>query len=416
MNSASKIILVLIATAISATLCGCSDNLKTYRCIDNSTVTAPVVLLSNTSDLHFKTRHCLAQAGAAYFLSNGLSNYPVEINATDNCTEKEVSLARAPSEAGYYDLVAECAGVQQLIAKRVVRVIDKFNIVLSFDDGPAVDKLPEDGCINDSSTMLTLENLAKFRHGPENRYQGVCAIFFILSQPDKFLKFDYNKAETRDGCLILQEIKKYGHVIGVHWGGNYYSQLKLHTSRVHLPPYKWSESAENIGNNALESDLLECINRIRECTQTIPEYVRPPLWKYSSKKDPSVKGLVLQSYKNLGLKMILSDGRYPDGGYGIISFVCPWEMSKFEKNLRLAFTSGESDLVLSMHDSNSYTAKRLPQILAKIYTEFARIDFGGAKADGHERIVFARNAEQVKNLLERKTRFVMFPGYSPDKE
>lgn len=280
-------------------------------------------------------------------------------------------------------------------------VIKQFRIALSFDDGPAQGKTEE---FKDSPTYKVLEALSAFRHGEGHARQGIAAVFFLLTSPDSFLYDGFTKGETAFGAAMIQETFRRGHLLGVHWGGGYAHQTDTHPGHVREPGTHGGQE------NRLEAELQQCAERITELTNVRPEFVRPTLWVYRDKRHPEVSAL--PTYRRLGLKMILTDGKYPDGGYKIISMFCPAKSRLFARNLEKAFRSGERYLVFSMHDSNIQTAEALPEILAMIEKVFNGIDFGTGRAnrDGAARLRFATTADEVRAVLNAKKRFVMFPA------
>jgi peptidoglycan/xylan/chitin deacetylase (PgdA/CDA1 family) len=268
---------------------------------------------------------------------------------------------------------------------RFIPLLDCFRVALSFDDGPA--QGGDDGRTA-SPTLAVLRILADFRHGANNR--GAAAIFFVLTSPDTFLRDTFKKGETAAGGEILREIDRQGHVIGVHWGGGYGKQTTTHPRHAALP------AANSWQNNLLETELQQCLDRIEDLTGKRPRYVRPPLWKYE--KDGVS---CLPTYRRLGLKMLLTDAKYPDGGYKIISVWIPRKKKLFAQNLRTAFRRGEKNLLLSMHDSNTQTAAALPEILQTVKDTFAAIDWGVANPQTlGDRLRFAQTAAEIENILD----------------
>lgn len=325
-------------------------------------------------------------------------------------------LPQVPRHEGLYELAGlpdSKAGEGITLARDAVRIVNSFKVVLSFDDGPAVCGRGDTGSPACGPTWETLNVLDRFRHGPGDSREGIKAIFFVLTTPDTFLWDTFYKAETPDGFALLQEQARRGHLLGVHWGGDYVKQTTTHLRRVNLPPYQWRAGEADIGQNALESDLLECISRITEATGQAPRYIRPPLWRFSSRKNPQLRQQVKEVYRRLGLKMILTDARYPDGGYAIISIISPYEGRKYKQNLARAFLGGETNLIISMHDSNTHTARRLPGILETIKDLFAQTSFGGVYGDPGEYLDFATSAEQIEAVLAQKRRYTTFPCYRP---
>ena len=319
-------------------------------------------------------------------------------------------------QAGWADIVVRVGSKEICRQKKALRIIDKFRVTLTFDDGPGLDKNSVGCDITTSPTVRVLEGLDNFVHGSGGCKRGIKAAFFVLSTPDEFCKIVYPKADTAQGKVILQEISKRGHVLGVHDGGEYRTQFNSHDKRALQPAYAVDGMPADCFANALEADLYECVGTITAETGQIPEFVRPPLWRYMSKSDPRVGSLVRKAYARYGLKMILTDAKFPDGGYYMISIASFQKYGKFRKNLRKAFLSGEDNLIISMHDSNRFTANAIGRVLKIIVAEFSRIEFGGQRADPGWRLDFADTAEQVRTNLSGKKRFVMFPEFEEGVE
>ncbi len=313
---------------------------------------------------------------------------------------------------GYGDILVYKDNEEILRFKKSFRVIDKFKITLTFDDGPGIDKRSKRGDISTSPTVIVLNGLDNFVHGKNGVKKGIKAAFFILSTSDTFLNITYNKANTLQGKAVLREVAKRGNVIGVHSGGEYKTQFHSHDKRVLDPSYSVNgQQSENFAN-ALEADLYECITTIEEVTGEVPEFVRPPLWRYKSNSNKAVGEMVKKAYRKYGLKMILTDAKFPDGGYYLISIVAVPKYKGFRKNLRRAFLSGEDNIIISMHDSNRYTANILDNILNMVVNEFEKIKFSGDNAYAGDRLDFADTYNEVRDNLLTKKRFVMFPSYN----
>jgi hypothetical protein len=142
-------------------------------------------------------------------------------------------------------------------------------------------------------------------------------------------------------------------------------------------------------------------------------FVRPPLWRYTDKGNPEIGRKISDTYQRLGLKMMLTDARYPDGGYVIISMFNPCERLKFQQNLQRAFLGGEDLLIISMHDSNVHTARRLAEILDNIKEVFSGMNFGGVRADPGDYLDFADSTAELRQILDAKLYFTAFPRYCP---
>lgn len=265
----------------------------------------------------------------------------------------------------------------------------EINVLLTFDDGPAAAVNNDEA---QSPTLKTLETLTNFTHGKNNEKRGVCAVFFILTAPDKFLYFTHRKGETVFGQKIIQEIDRRGHLIGVHWGGDYRGQTRTHLSGIR----------ENtpLAEQMLTRQLQSSIDLITQLTNKRPEFIRPPLWIYRDKKNPALSALPIYEYLNL--KMILTDAKYPDGGYKSISRLIPFKERLFTRSLQSAFLSGENNIIITFHDANTQTADNLPNALATIKRVYVEI-FGTNNG-----LNFVDNATHAARILREKEIFVMF--------
>lgn len=259
----------------------------------------------------------------------------------------------------------------------------RIRILLTFDDGPA------NPTIFGSPTERVLDIL---------RDEGIAAAFFVLTTPDRFFLRRIPKAETTAGFAILKREIAEGHVVGVHWGGDYRSQWRRHPSRVWRSPY--DSSGDGLPDRvtdagcALESDLLQAIARIKQAANEVgvdfaPRYVRPPFWQY--------RGLFADArptYAALGLKMVLADGRFRDTGYAI---------HPMSSSLLLllaidrALRRDETTIVLALHDSNHWTALKLPHVIRAIRSHMQR---KGLIEGRHW--CFPTNRDEVERILQER--------------
>lgn len=336
-------------------------------------------------------------------------------------------IARVPAEAiGYKKLVIDqtARGGGRHEFGHALRVVDKLRLVLTFDDGPAAGGDPADGKVEKSPTGRVMDVLAGYRHGPKRSRRGIKAAFFVLTGPEKFLGWSYPKGETEDGRRLLARMAREGHVLAAHWGGRYGKQRYRHTSRVdgdgdgrdddddgrvdEDAAYDVTGDGRPDGSCALESDLLECISRVKEVTGRRPEFVRPPLWTWRQPGSPRVGRRVLATYRRLGLKPVLTDARLGDGGYAIIGLLSPksWVL---RRGLRRAIAAGHAELVLTMHDSNRATAADLKKWLRKIERVLGGIRLGGVRLDPGRDVQFAGTRAELLEVLRSKRRFACDP-------
>jgi peptidoglycan/xylan/chitin deacetylase (PgdA/CDA1 family) len=305
-----------------------------------------------------------------------------------------------------YYLFAACShhSTERSLANSDVESKQKIRLLLTFDDGPSNEK--------DQSTKKILDVLLK---------QNIKAAFFVLTGPDQYgyhrnsilqpvswiddkkgtrgynrLPTAYAKAETELGLELLKREAAEGHLVECHWGGTYQSQFKLHPNRLKIPAY--DATGDGVidrvtePGNALESDLLQCMDRVKFAYTEVgmnyrPKFVRPPLWKYK------IGALDARpTYEALGLKMILTDAKLFDGGYRWTGFVLDsWLISEaFE-----AIKKGKKDIVLTLHDSNPKTARDFGYVLAEIRRKFSNA--------GHKENVdwkFTDKTQEVQEILE----------------
>jgi peptidoglycan/xylan/chitin deacetylase (PgdA/CDA1 family) len=317
-------------------------------------------------------------------------------------------LPECPPAGSLLDLVVDqrARGGVLHVFPSAVRVVDGLRIALTFDDGPVPTGDPSDGIVAGSPTERVLQVLATYRHGPGRGRQGVAAAFFVLTGPDRFLGTVRPKGETVDGGELMSRTAAAGHLLGVHWGGRYLSQNRRHTSAVGGAPYDIDGDGLPDGSNALESDLIECVLRIRETTGQTPEFVRPPLWCYSVRGRPEVEKQVRDTYARLGLRMVLTDARLGDGGYSLIGALS-LQNRQLRRSLRRAIGAGQTDLVVTMHDSNPRTARRLRWVLRFCERVLAGTRLGGRRVDPATDVRFVDSAKELAELLRAKENYAL---------
>ena len=263
-------------------------------------------------------------------------------------------------------------------------------ILLTFDDGP-----------NQPSTTLVLKELER---------RKAKAVFFILTGPETLFEERrfrrvYPKAETESGFQTVVKEVEQGHLIACHWGGTYGSQSNYHPPRLAEPAYDSTGDGvvDKISDpgNALESDLIQCRQRLNQALSIIQServdpnlqkpgtisYVRPPVWKYKI-DDLDARPV----YEALGMQMVMTDFRLVDGGYPHQGFPMPGRMAA---RTAKAISQGRTEVVLTMHDSNTETAKDLPRILDKLEHALKRRGLvRGVDWD------YTENIEQIQDVLQ----------------
>ncbi len=300
------------------------------------------------------------------------------------------------------------------------RIVDRLRVALTFDDGPVPAGDPADGKVEGSPTARILDALAAYRHGPGRSRRGLKAVFFVLTSPEKFMGKTYLKGETADGRALMARVAREGHLLAAHWGGKYRKQGYHHTSRVdgddngvdddgdgradEDQAYDVDGDAKPDGKCALESDLLECTARIRKVCGQRPEFVRPPEWVWRRPGRPEVSRRVRAVYRRLGLKMILTDAKLGDGGYALVSALA-LENRCLKLSLRRAVARGHADIVLTMHDSNTKTARRLEAVLRRVERILAGISLGGRRISPLRDVEFVSDGQELARLLRAKRCF-----------
>jgi hypothetical protein len=104
--------------------------------------------------------------------------------------------------------------------------------------------------------------------------------------------------------------------------------------------------------------------------------------------------------------MILTDVKLNDGGYA-----GPWDLvvNRSVDDMELALRLGISDLVITMHDSNTRTASKLGYWLDKIKEVVGGTEVCGRSRDPDVHMEFVNSRAALLDLLRAKTTF-MYPG------
>ena len=231
-------------------------------------------------------------------------------------------------------------------------------ILLTFDDGP-----------HHKNTQLVLDELDK---------REARAVFFILTGPEILFRhmpfrMVFPKGETEEGLKMLVEEASLGHMLACHWGGTYLAQSRYHPRRMKKPAYDATGDGvvDRVSDpgNALESDLLQCQQRLNQALSAVQNtqvgeeiqkpgeiaYIRPPIWKYKTRHHDA-----RSVYAALGMQMVLTDFKLGDGGMRFLGIPSPKRMARHTAK---AVLNGQSEVVLTLHDSNSRTAKHLSDTL-----------------------------------------------------
>lgn len=275
-----------------------------------------------------------------------------------------------------------------LIAESVCAAPAK--ILLTFDDGP-----------HRQNTLLVLDELKK---------RDAKAVFFILTGPEILFrhmpfKMVFPKGETAEGLQTLVDEASQGHLLACHWGGAYLAQSRYHPRRMREPAYDATGDGVidqvSESGNALESDLIQCQQRLNQALTIVQEthagesiqrpgdleYIRPPMWKYKT-HDQDAKTV----YAALGMEMVLTDFKLGDGGMRFLGIPMSKRMAR---NTAEAISNGQSEVVLTLHDSNTRTSKHLAKTLNKL--EDALLRSGLVEGIDWE---YTRNLSEINQALE----------------
>ena len=211
--------------------------------------------------------------------------------------------------------------------------------VLTFDDGPS---LREDF----NPTLSILRDLA------DNPIQpSIKAIFFVQTRnPDAG-----GSARGRD---ILHRAHSQGHLLGLHSA----------SERGHMRHTSFTK-------DALAQQLANGIKDIRTITGAAPALVRPPYWAFDD--------ATLAAYQEFQLHMLLTDASANDGKTWGIN-ISPRrrshlraELVRIREDIRrgaLPVVEGVVPVVVTFHDTNTYTARHLREYLRILTEEAGKVD------------------------------------------
>ncbi len=248
--------------------------------------------------------------------------------------------------------------------KQVVPVGPPVRFLLTFDDGPSIWR-PY------NPTSAILDQLAA---NPVQRH--IKALFFVQTR-------DPNAGGSGAGRTMLRRIHAEGHVLGFHSGSP-----RGHVNHRLLPPAD------------LDRSLADGTADIQSLAGAAPALVRPPFWSYDAS--------TLAAYRRAGLHMLLTDISARDGKiYG-------WNISlrrrshfrnalaEVRENItanKLPVVDGVIPVVVTFHDTNTFTARHMSEYLAIVTEEAGRVGlmvagkpFYGSAAE-IEKAALARSAD-----------------------
>ena len=235
-------------------------------------------------------------------------------------------------------LLGGCAGpsLDQVRALPPNAIPARF--LLTFDDGPSTWQ-PY------NPTRAILDTLARNALQP-----GIKAVFFLQTR-------DPRAGASEAGRALMRREQAEGHVLAVHSGSP-----RGHIDHMLLP------------DPELDRTLRDAQSDIAAITGRTPDLVRPPFWNYD--------GRTLAAYRKRGLHMLLTDISANDG---VIYF---WNVSlRRRSHLRdalgevreriaagaLPVVGGVIPLVVTFHDTNTYTAHHMAEYLRILSEEAANV-------------------------------------------
>jgi len=205
-----------------------------------------------------------------------------------------------------------------------------LRFLLTFDDGPH------------ANTAEILTQLAGNSVQP-----GVKAIFFVQTR-------SLQGGGCREGRALLYRAHTEGHVLGLHTG-----TPRGHVSHTGMP------SAE------LHQSLRDGKKDLGILTGHRPALVRPPYWRFNAE--------TLEQYERHDLSMMLSDIKAYDGVNCGMHVFKRWnfrsQLRRTRDRLledRLPVVNGAIPIVVTFHDTNTYTARHVDDYLCLLREETRR--------------------------------------------
>jgi len=235
-------------------------------------------------------------------------------------------------------LLCGCAGPSPEQARALPPNAYPARFLLTFDDGPSTWE-PY------NPTRAILDTLAR------NPVQaGIKALFFLQTR-------DPRAGGSEAGRALMRREHAEGHVLAVHSG----------SPRGHID-HRLLPDAE------LERTLADAESDIAAVAGVAPDLVRPPFWNYDAR--------TLAAYRKRGLRMLLTDVSANDG---VIYF---WNISlRRRSHLRdalaevreriaagaLPVVDGVIPVVVTFHDTNTFTAHHMQEYLRILTGEAAEV-------------------------------------------
>jgi len=227
---------------------------------------------------------------------------------------------------------------QARIAERAVSPAMKARFLLTFDDGPSSPPLS-------STTVAVLDCLQ------DNTVQkNIKAIFFVQTR--------YAKAGgSESGYALMKREHKEDHILGLHSG-----TARGHMNHVAMQPQE------------LQQSLQDGVNDLTVLTGRRPLFIRPTFWRFSP--------VTLSRYESNDLNMLMTDVRTYDGLNNRINIklhlqsVIRSELIKVRDRFhqgQLPVVDGVVPVIVTFHDTNTYTAAHLNDYLETLVKEANRV-------------------------------------------
>ena len=235
-------------------------------------------------------------------------------------------------------LLCGCAGPSLQEVRALPPNAYPARFLLTFDDGPSTWQ-PY------NPTRAILDALARNPVQP-----GIKAVFFLQTR-------DPRAGASQAGRALMRREHAEGHLLAVHSGSP-----RGHVDHCLLP------DAE------LDRTLADAQADIAAITGRVPDLVRPPFWDYDAR--------TLSAYSRRSLHMLLTDVSANDG---VIYF---WNISLRRRShisntlaeIReriasgaLPVVGGVIPLVVTFHDTNTYTAHHMAEYLRILTEEAANV-------------------------------------------
>lgn len=262
-------------------------------------------------------------------------------------------------QAGKYYVIFNAEKEDYIDAEPVeLSFIIPVQIVLTFDDGP-------DGEHPLGSGINTTENIINDLYLNDIQ-DGIKAAFFVQTHDP-----EYGGSPIGEALIEIED--EEGHIVGVHTGGEGEHWLDQdHTDRAEQDPYDVDGDGVADGENALESDMVAAILRIKDITGEVPEFVRPPYWLYNQDVLDSYESEAVKDAlgNDEGLKMILKDVLSGDAGKWFMQPFSWWVRRNLEDGVEGCIEDENYQMIVSFHDTNILTVEFLSDpLLYKSYLD-----------------------------------------------